>query len=71
LIAHLRGRVTAFDEPRGHGEIVSEDGRSFAFHATAIANGSRRIAAGTPVEFDVEPGLPGRWEASKIQRAVA
>jgi len=67
LIAHLRGRVAAFDERRGLGEIVSEDGRSFAFHATAIAKGSRKIAEGAPVEFDVEPGLPGRWEASRIE----
>jgi cold shock CspA family protein len=63
----LRGRVTAFDERRGVGEIASEDGRSFAFHATAIANGSRKVAENVPVEFDVEPGLPGRWEAFRIK----
>jgi cold shock CspA family protein len=67
-MTHLRGRVTAFDERRGLGEIVSEDGRSFGFHATAIANGSRRIANEAAVEFDVEPGLPGRWEAARIEK---
>ena len=49
------------------GEITSEDGDVFAFHSTAIANGSRRIATGTPVEFVVVAGLPGRWEAAVIE----
>jgi cold shock CspA family protein len=70
LIAHLRGRVTAFDERRGVGEIESDDGRAFAFHATAIANGSRKIAVGARVEFEVEPGLPGRWEAARIEKGT-
>jgi cold shock CspA family protein len=70
LIAHLRGRVTGFDERRGVGEIATDDGRTFAFHATAIANGTRRISEGTSVEFDVEPGLPGRWEAFRIERVT-
>jgi cold shock CspA family protein len=69
LIAHhLRGRVTSFDERRGVGEIASEDGTTFAFHSTAIAGGGRRIAVETPVEFDVEAGLPGRWEAARIEK---
>jgi cold shock CspA family protein len=70
LIGHLRGQVTSFDERRGVGEIASEDGRTFAFHSTAIAGGSRRIAVATPVEFDVEAGLPGRWEAARIEKSV-
>ena len=49
------------------GEITSQDGNVFAFHSTAIANGSRRIAEGTQVEFDVVAGLPGRWEATMIE----
>jgi hypothetical protein len=70
LIAHqLRGRVTSFDGRRGVGEIVSEDGRMFAFHSTALVGGSRRVAVEAPVEFDVEAGLPGRWEAARIERA--
>jgi cold shock CspA family protein len=58
----------SFDERRGVGEIVSEDGRTFAFHSTAIADGSRRIAVEAAVEFDVEAGLPGRWEAARIEK---
>jgi cold shock CspA family protein len=66
LIGRLRGRVRGFDEGRGLGEIVTEDGRAFAFHSTEIADGSRKIAEGSEVEFDVEAGLPGRWEAAEI-----
>ncbi len=62
-----RGRVRSFDERRGRGEIESDDHETFSFHCTAIANGTRRIAPGTPVEFDVVPGLPGRWEAAVIE----
>jgi cold shock CspA family protein len=67
LIARLRGRVRSFDERQGVGEIVSEDGTAFGFHSTAIADGSRKIAEGAPVEFDVEAGLLGRWEAARIE----
>lgn len=57
-----------FDARRGRGEVVSEDGRAFGFHATAIADDGRNIADGIPVEFDVEAGLPGRWEAVRIEK---
>jgi cold shock CspA family protein len=67
LIERVRGRVTAFDERRGLGEITAEDGRAFTFHSTAIADGSRRISRGASVEFDVVAGLPGRWEAARIE----
>jgi len=50
------------------GEITSEDGNALAFHSTAIANGTRRIAEGTQVEFDVVAGVPGRWEAAAIEK---
>jgi cold shock CspA family protein len=69
LIARLRGRVSSFDERRGVGEIVSEDGRTFGFHSTAIAGGGRRVAEQAAVEFDVEAGLLGRWEAARIEKA--
>ena len=39
-----RGKVTAFDEGRGRGVVTSEGGSTYEFHATRIADGSRRIA---------------------------
>jgi cold shock CspA family protein len=63
-----RGKVSAFDEGRGRGVVTADDGTTFEFHATRIADGTRRIAVGTAVEFDVVPALLGRWEASGIAR---
>ncbi len=60
------GQVSAFDEHRGLGEISVDDGTVYPFHCTAIADGSRTIAVGVPVEFEVRPGRLGRWEASAI-----
>jgi len=60
-----RGSVIEFDESRGLGEIVDDDGNVFAFHCVEIADGTRSIAIGTPVRFDVLAKL-GRYEAARI-----
>lgn len=60
------GTVTTFDEPRGLGEVTGEDGTAYPFHCTQIADGSRTIAEGTAVRFEVVPGRMGRWEAAGI-----
>ena len=70
MIRRRRGKVRTFDERRGLGEIESDDGTTFSFHSTSIANGTRRITPGTPVEFDVVAGLPGRWEAAMIEKCA-
>jgi CspA family cold shock protein len=62
-----RGVVSEFDERRGLGVITAEDGTRYPFHATRIANGTRTIAAGAAVEFEIVPGNLGRWEAAAIQ----
>ena len=61
------GRVTEFDEGKGFG-TVSEDGGSseYFFHCTQIADGSRAIAVGTAVAFDLMAGHLGRWEAAAV-----
>jgi cold shock CspA family protein len=71
LIARQRGSVRSFDERRGRGEIAADDGTRLGFHSTAIADGSQRIAPGTPVEFDVVAGPLGRWEAAAIEKRAA
>jgi len=63
----VKGRVSAFDERRGLGEVTSADGTVYSFHCTVIADGTRTIAVGTSVEFEVIPGHLGRWEASSIR----
>jgi cold shock CspA family protein len=63
------GTVTAFDDGRGRGVVTADDGRAYEFHATRIADGTRRIAVGTKVEFEVVPAVLGRWEAGAITAA--
>jgi cold shock CspA family protein len=62
----MRGRVSAFDEHRGMGEISADDGAVYPFHCTVIADGTRTIAVGAVVEFAVIAGHLGRWEAAEI-----
>ena len=61
-----RGTVARFDAERGLGEIVGADGATYPFHSTVIADGSRTIAVGTAVEFELIAGHLGRWEASEV-----
>lgn len=61
----MTGRVVAFDEGRGLGEIES-DGKRYPFHCTAIADGTRSVAVGAEVEFTVAPGAGGHWQAAQI-----
>jgi cold shock CspA family protein len=62
----MTGRVVAFDERRGLGEIESAEGERYPFHCTRIADGSRTIGLNASVEFAVVPGQLGRWEAADI-----
>ena len=62
----MNGRVTSFDDGRGLGEITGDDGTVYPFHCTMIADGTRTIAVGTAVEFDVIAGHLGRWEAAAV-----
>lgn len=56
-----RGVVTGFDDHVGTGTVTDDDpdGRSWAFHCTRIADGSRTISAGAAVTYRVEPGPSG------------
>ena len=57
--------MTSFDKEVGLGEITRDDGWVLPFHCIVIADGSRDIAVGTEVEFDVLCKL-GRYEADHI-----
>ncbi len=66
----VTGQVASFDDPRGYGTVVADDGRGpWFFHCTAIADGTRTIEVGDRVVFTVVPGHIGRWEAMDINRA--
>jgi cold shock CspA family protein len=62
------GVVEEFDERRGVGTIVADDGDVLPFHCAAIADGSRTVEAGRRVRFSVVPGLSGRWEAAHVEK---
>jgi cold shock CspA family protein len=62
------GRVATFDATRGLGTVDDDDGTAYGFHATAIADGSRRIEVGTAVVFTVSPGHRGLYEARSLVR---
>ncbi len=61
------GSVSDFDEHRGLGTVAGDDGSSYHFHCTGIADGTRTIAVDAPVRFDVIAGRLGRWEAWGIE----
>lgn len=62
------GVVGDYDEHRGDGHIAADDGSTWWFHCTQIADGSRVIEPGTSVRFGVRPGRLGRWEAFDVRR---
>jgi cold shock CspA family protein len=62
----LTGRVTWFDDASGLGTITGDDGQTYAFHCTAILDGSRTIPEGVVVEFETRPARHGTYEAAAI-----
>lgn len=66
---NMRGVVARFDAGTGLGEITGADGVTYPFHSTVIADGTRAIAVGAAVEFEIIPGHLGRWEAARVSPA--
>jgi cold shock CspA family protein len=64
--AQYTGRVAGYDDHRGRGEIEVGGDFRFPFHCTAIADGSRSIAEGTPVQFRLVIGPLGALEATAV-----
>jgi cold shock CspA family protein len=61
------GTVVAFDDAKGFGTVHDDStDDAYFFHCTAITDGTRTIATGTTVMFDVVPGRNGRWEATEV-----
>lgn len=60
------GRVTAFDEAVGLGEVTSDSGETYLFHCTQIVDGTRSIAIDTEVTFTITPNRPNGPEAYAI-----
>lgn len=63
----MLGTVDAFDERRGDGDVLGDDGRHYYLHCIEIADGSRSIEVGRRVIFSRRPGLTGHDEAVEVQ----
>lgn len=62
----MRGVVAEFDEARGLGVVVTDTGEALGFHCVEIADGSRTIPVGAPVEASRAAGRLGRDEATAV-----
>jgi cold shock CspA family protein len=62
----MDGVVATFDDFKGYGTVRVAGGDTYFFHCTAVADGTRTIAVGTPVTFTLVPGHRGRWEATVL-----
>jgi cold shock CspA family protein len=67
--ARYSGQVATYDDHAGRGRIEARGGMQFPFHCTAIADGSRTIAPGTPVQFRLVLGPLGGLEATAVTPA--
>jgi cold shock CspA family protein len=67
-VAGVNGTVVEFDDAAGIGRVRDDGpgGVTRFFHCTAIADGTRTIAVGADVTYDVRPGHLGQWEAAEI-----
>ncbi len=66
----LRGRIEVFDEHRGDGMLLSDDGERFYFHCVDIADGTRTIEAGATVHARRSVGRRGRDEAVAVVKVA-
>ena len=60
------GRVIDFDEHVGLGHVETVEGTVHLFHCVEIADGTRTIDVGAPVEFDLMVKF-GEAEAANIR----
>lgn len=67
--ATLSAEVVAFDEAAGWGTLRSVAGDEFFFHCTQIADGTRTIPVGAPVQTRLAPIGLGVWEATDVRAA--
>ena len=62
----VTGRVASFDERRGDGIFLDDDGQPFYFHCVEISDGSRMIAAGVRASGERRVGRLGRDEVVNV-----
>jgi len=63
--------VVAFDETRGIGSVLADEGATLAFHCTQIVGGTRSIEVGARVRYARTPGALGEWEATAVEAVTS
>ncbi|USS86400.1 cold-shock protein [Fructilactobacillus cliffordii] len=65
----MQGKIKQYDQSRGFGYLVDDEGQEIFMHITGIIQGNPKlIHAGDPVEFVIAPGKNGP-QAAKIRLA--
>jgi hypothetical protein len=64
------GRVESFDDGRGDGVLLSDDGERFYFHCVSIADGSRHMEAGVRAHGERHVGHVGRDEIVDVSESI-
>jgi hypothetical protein len=60
------GYIESFDDRRGDGVLLSDEGERFYFHCVSIANGTRHIETGVRAHGERRVGHVGRDEISVV-----
>lgn len=58
------GKVKFYDEAKGFGFIVGDDGHEVFLHATALPEGVQKLKAGTRLEYGIADGRRGKQALS-------
>mgnify|MGYP001614448468 CR=1 FL=1 len=62
----MKGKIKFFNESKGFGFIVGEDGKDYFVHSTGLNSGVS-VSEGDAVTFEVEKGEKGP-KASKVSK---
>ena len=66
----VRGKVKWFDEKKGYGFIVAEEGEVFVHHSGIVGEGFKTLAEGDEVEFEIVQGEQG-LKAANVRHVSA
>lgn len=64
---NMNGKVKFFNQSKGFGFIIAEDGKEYFVHSTALKEGTF-LKEGDSVTFEIEQGEKGP-KASKVAKA--
>jgi hypothetical protein len=60
------GLIESFDDRRGDGVLLSDEGEQFYFHCVSIVNGTRHIEPGVRAQGERRVGHVGRDEVAAV-----